>query len=143
MTVKTPPRRKARELTLQALYAAEHGSGSAAEAFAGLAEDKSLSEKNIEFSRRLFDETMARQDWADGHISRLARNWRIERINAIDRTILRMAMCEFEVFSDVPAKVVINEAIELAKTFSTPESSSFVNGILDSFVKNADDTSRS
>jgi len=132
---KTAPRRKARELTLKALYAAEHGSGAIDRIFDDLASKADLSEKNFEFARRLYQLTMAGLAWTDERISSLAENWRLDRINAIDRSILRMAMVELKEFPDSPVKVVINEAIELAKAFSTPESPSFVNGILDSFVK--------
>jgi len=66
----------------------------------------------------------------------LALNWRLERIAVIDQIVLRMAMTELRTMPDVPAKVVLNEAIELVKQYSTAESSAFVNGILDSFLKN-------
>ena len=72
---------------------------------------------------------------ADEYIAGLAENWHLERIAAIDRNILRMAITELEMIPDTPVKVVLNEAIELAKKFSTIESSKFVNGILDNFVK--------
>ena len=67
-------------------------------------------------------------------ISTLAQNWRLERISAIDRTILRLALAEIRT-SSTPAKVVIDEAVELAKKFSSEEASGFVNGILDAAVK--------
>ena len=71
----------------------------------------------------------------DVYISRLATNWDIERLAVVDKNILRIAICEIEHLPDVPIKVAINEAIELAKKYSTLESASFVNGVLDKVMK--------
>jgi len=133
--VKHPPRHKARELVLQSLYAMDCGSAEPEESFEQLSDEMSLSERHQDFASQLFALCRENIQWADGEISRLAKNWNLERINYIDRNILRMAMIELQYMPDAPYKVVINEAIELAKTFSTRESSSFVNGILDSFSK--------
>ena len=73
---------------------------------------------------------------ADKEIVKLSEHWRIERIAMVDKLIIRMALVELEKCPDVPVRVVLNEAIELAKSFSTGDSSSFVNGILDKFVRN-------
>ena len=129
------PRRRARELVLLALYAQEHGEKSADEAFVSTVAEEKMNKKNLEFSRALFDYVLNNIEWADQQIVNLADNWKIERIAAIDRTILRMALVEIEHIPQTPIKVVLNEAIELAKKFSTMESSRFVNGILDNFVK--------
>ena len=67
----------------------------------------------------------------DDLITSHTHNWRLERIAAVDRNILRMAICEFLYQTDVPRAVVINEAIEIAKRYSTEESSQFINGVLD------------
>jgi len=72
----------------------------------------------------------------------LADNWKLERIALVDRLILRMAMTELREMADVPVKVVLNEAIELAKRYSTASSSAFVNGLLDAFIKNSPDKFR-
>ncbi len=130
-------------MVLQALYAGEYGSAKPEQALADLLEEVPLPDRHAQFARQLFASTMRRGDWADAHISRLAVNWDIRRIAAIDRVILRTALVELDEFPDVPVKVVLNEAIELAKKFSTRESSRFVNGILDSFVKEADSASKS
>ncbi len=63
-----------------------------------------------------------------------SKNWDFERIAIIDRLIIRMAICEFLFFDDIPPKVSISEAIEIAKKFSTDDSSAFVNGILDAIL---------
>lgn len=67
----------------------------------------------------------------DPMITEAAQNWRLERMNVLDRLILRLAIYEFLHESDTPAKVIINEALELARTFSTDDSVRFINGVLD------------
>jgi N utilization substance protein B len=67
----------------------------------------------------------------DEIIARVSRNWRIERMARVDRNLLRMALYELKHSEDVPPKVVINEAIEVAKRYGTAESPAFVNGLLD------------
>jgi transcription antitermination protein NusB len=87
-----------------------------------------------DFANQLFENAAARADEIDPVISSHAQNWRIERIAAIDRAILRLALAEIQ-STNTPAKVVINEAVELAKKFSSEEASAFINGILDAAVK--------
>ncbi len=137
MTEQPSPRRLVRELVLQALYALDCDAASPDEIFAEITAEHHLSEKNRRFARTLFDLTLQHRDWADQQISALSRNWDIRRIAAIDRTILRMAIVELEHVPDTPEKVVLNEAIELARKFSTSDSSAFVNGILDSYHRRA------
>jgi N utilization substance protein B len=132
--LRRPPRHKARVLVLQALYAVDCGSTEPEVSIKRLANEASLSERYQQFATQLFQLTRENIDWADEQISSLLENWEIERINKIDCNILRMAMVELKHMPDVPVKVVINEAIEIAKTYSTDESSSFVNGILDGFA---------
>lgn len=132
---KPTQRRRARELVLKALYAAETEVDEPSRLFDSIIEGEPLSERQQEFARALFLSTWEHRGWADEQISELAENWRLERIAIIDLMILRMALIELERFPDVPIGVVINEAIELAKSFSTAESASFVNGILDRFAK--------
>ena len=128
-------RSRARELVLQGLYAAEMGENSAEDGFPEVVKDEELDQKALEFAQILFKQVRQHHRWADEAISELAHNWRLERIAVIDQIILRMAMTELKVMPDVPTRVVLNEAIELAKRYSTADSPSFVNGILDSFVK--------
>ncbi len=133
-----PPRRRARELVLQALYSAEFGTVNPQEALTELLKEQTLPDGPTEFARKLFASTLRRAEWANEKISGLAVNWNINRIAAIDRVILRMALIELDEHRDTPVKVILNEAIELAKKFSTAESSGFVNGILDSYVKRSE-----
>jgi N utilization substance protein B len=129
------PRHQARELVLKGLYAYESSEQEPDAAFDNIATGQKLAEKYKEFARTLFLEVVKNSAWADGDIDRLAANWDLSRLAVLDRNILRMAMVELEKMPDVPVKVVLNEAIELAKTFSTAESSAFVNGVLDHYVK--------
>lgn len=99
--------------------------------------DDDLSDKQIQFARRLFELTVKRKAWAEEIIEDLSENWDIERIAMIDRIAIRLALVEMEEMPDVPVKVVINEALELVKTFSTENSYRFVNGLLDRHVKNS------
>jgi len=135
MTDKPSPRRLARELVLQSLYASECGETNSEGSFADIIKDHKLSEKNVLFARTLFSLTGQHSDWADSQIAKLSEHWDVNRIAAIDHTILRMALVELEHIPDTPVKVVLNEAIELARKFSTSESPGFVNGILDGYVK--------
>jgi len=135
--VKNSPRHRARELVLKSLYALDCGTADPDKSFKEISDDVSLPERQLKFARDLFAICKEQVRWADEQISLLAKNWRIDRINYIDRNILRMAMIELQFMPEAPAKVVINEAIELAKTFSTHESSAFVNGILDTFSKSS------
>jgi transcription antitermination protein NusB len=129
------PRSRARELVLQGLYALEIGGGEPEDIAVRVVADEDLDLTSVNFARHLFHEVLKSREWTDTTISSLAHNWRLERIAVIDQIVLRMAMTELRVMPDVPAKVVLNEAIELVKQYSTAESSSFVNGILDSFLK--------
>ena len=133
--VRNSPRHRARELVLKSLYALDCGTADPDKSFKEISDDVSLPERQLKFAQDLFAVCKEQVRWADEQISLLAKNWRIDRINYIDRNILRMAMIELQFMPDAPAKVVINEAIELAKTFSTHDSSAFVNGILDTFSK--------
>lgn len=84
-----------------------------------------------EFAETLFLKTVRDTKMADTVISEVADNWDIKRIALVDKMILRMAVCEIIHFEDIPTRVTINEAIEIAKNFSTPKSGTFINGILD------------
>lgn len=83
------------------------------------------------FAKDLVAAAVARAAEVDELIAAASKNWRIERMSRVDRNILRLGACELVAFRDVPVKVVINEAVELAKRFGTAESSAFVNGVLD------------
>ncbi len=127
-------RRRAREHVLKALYAFELGEQTEEEIIESILKKGSLDENSLSFARKLFDLTIAHLDEIDEKIGFLATNWKLERIAIVDKNILRMAITEVDYLPDIPIKVAINEAIELAKKYSTIESASFVNGILDKVV---------
>ncbi len=124
-------RTRARELALKILYKLDLlGESPTPENMAYLTsrvKDSSV----LEFARDLVENTFQRKTELDERISRIARNWHIRRMAIIDRNILRIAAYELLHRDDVPEKVTINEAIELAKKYSTEDSGAFVNGILD------------
>jgi N utilization substance protein B len=129
----TGSRRTGRAYALQLLYARDGDpstdvAGAAAiwaEAF-----DLEVDATAQDFARELVAAAAARAARIDELIVAASKNWRIDRMSRVDRNILRLGACEL-VASDVPVKVVINEAVELAKRFGTAESSAFVNGVLD------------
>lgn len=86
------------------------------------------------FANQLFEGAAHDAKELDEIIAKYAVNWRLERISAIDRAILRLALHEMRA-TDTPAKIVINEAVDLAKKFSSEEAGGFVNGILDNYRK--------
>lgn len=134
MTAESP-RRKARQLVLQALYASDVQELSPDTISCDVIADEDLPERQVTFARDLFSLVLANQDWADEQIRLLSHNWNIERLADIDRCILRLALVEMTRVPDSPVRVVINEAIELAKLYSTASSSAFINGLLDSFAR--------
>ena len=83
------------------------------------------------FARDLVAAAATHDAQIDQVVASASKNWRIDRMSRVDRNILRLGACELIAFRDVPVKVVINEAVELAKRFGTAESSAFVNGVLD------------
>jgi len=100
----------------------------------GFWKNVSAQKSTMDFANELFENAAARAEEIDPIISTHAKNWRIERMPAIDRAILRLAIAELRT-TGTPAKVVINEALELAKKFSSEDASSFINGILDAALK--------
>jgi N utilization substance protein B len=143
MTPPTPgaggSRRHARECALQVLYALDLGAGDAVDQalayyWKALAGDEGAGPVDaavVEFAERLVRGTMAEREAIDGIVQSASKNWRLERMARVDRNLLRLASYELKHEVDVPARVVINEAIELAKRFGTAESPAFVNGLLD------------
>ena len=128
-------RHRAREAALQMLYHWEVGGVGMAEVlrtWPALSEDAGRLPGPLQaFAARLADGTAAAVASIDPLISEAASSWRIERMNVVDRLILRLAIFEFLEERDTPASVIINEAIELARSFSADEAVPFVNGVLD------------
>jgi len=128
-------RRKAREIVLQAAYAKELSGDTITEIEDKIINIADLPEELKIFARHLFEQTMKNKEVLDEHIRIKSENWEFSRIAILDRLILRIAICEFVYFEDIPAKVSISEAIEIAKKFSTKDSGAFVNGILDAILQ--------
>jgi transcription antitermination factor NusB len=125
-------RRKARELALQALYAFELSGDEIDDVLEKISELEVASQEVVRFAVSLSEKTVQHLREIDEVISQKVQRWELSRIAVVDKTILRLAICELLYFPDIPQKVSINEAIELAKIYSTRESGRFVNGILDS-----------
>ena len=129
-------RHQAREAAVQMLYQWEIGKMSMFEVGQtfwayGPAESEPLTEELRAFATRLATGVAGTIPEIDPMIVEAAEHWRIERMNVLDRLILRLAIYEFLHQPETPAKVIINEALELARTFSTDDSVRFINGVLD------------
>ena len=131
----THPRRKAREATMQALYALEINNGFPQDVLE-LCDDSFNNSENDIYTKELFNCVVEKQTWADDLISQCLENWEYGRVAILDKILLRMGVSEIYHIEDVPPKVSISEMVEIAKVYSTEESSSFVNGILDTIYKN-------
>lgn len=131
------PRHRAREAALQILYFWEVGRASPDEALAAFfAEHQPDAPEPLRtFASDLVHGTISEIGALDAIIAAHSSNWRLDRLAVIDRMILRMAAWELGHERDTPAPVVIDEAIELARTFSTDDSVRFVNGVLDAIRK--------
>lgn len=128
-------RRKARELALQMLFQLDMA-GNEPDAIIETFEDLQRVRANVrEFAEKLFLGTVARRDEIDEIITAQADNWRLERMAAVDRNIIRMSIYELKYVEGTPKLVIIDEAIEIAKKFGTEKSSQFINGILDGILK--------
>jgi N utilization substance protein B len=132
-------KRRAREAALQMLYQCEVGRAGAVESIASYWPSREandgLPDRLREFANRLVRGTLDRRDEIDRLLSAHAQNWRVERMTVIDRIVLRMAVNEMLSEPKTPSRVIINEAIELARCFSGDEAVAFVNGVLDAVRK--------
>ena len=129
-------RRRARAAALQVLYECEVGRLVVGEALGVLERADDPEVAVLEADDRRFAETLARGVLADAaaldeRIGQAARHWRVERMATIDRLVLRMAVHEWLALPQTPPRVVLNEAIELARAFSGEDAAKFVNGVLD------------
>ena len=128
-------RRRARELVLQALYESEFSDRPALQVVEQQIERRGSSEEGAERARDLFLKTVEKRAELDGIIRGFLEHWDFERLSLIDRNILRFALAEVLYFPDVPASVIIDEAIEIAHRYSSEDAGRFVNGLVDRFVK--------
>ena len=129
------PRRIARESILGALYAFELTGEEKTKVLLDLFERNSFDDETKSYISDLYNNIVDNKIWADKLISDNLDNWRLERVATLDQLIMRIAINEIYFNEDIPPKVSISEAIEIAKIYSTEDSSSFVNGVLDSIYK--------
>ncbi|MBI4398941.1 MAG: transcription antitermination factor NusB [Candidatus Omnitrophica bacterium] len=122
----------AREVALKVLYQINLTSDTPEEALADFWDHHEEPDEEVRsFTRWLVTETIQNRQKLDQAIIRYAENWNLDRMAVLDRNILRMAACELLYSQDIPPKVTINEAVNLAKKYSQEDSGKFVNGILD------------
>lgn len=132
-------RRKSRELLLQMLFQSDMGKQPAEEVRRTFwAERSDMGDEVRDFAEKLFQVAQERAAEIDGIIEQHAVNWRMERMAAVDRNLLRAAVAEFFAMPQTPRPVIINEAIEIARRYSSPESIVFINGVLDSVARGLD-----
>jgi N utilization substance protein B len=129
-------RRKSRELALQMLFQADMGKQSPEQVRKMFwSERKEMDESVRGFADDIFRLATERGEEIDKVIEAHAQNWRMERMAAVDRNVMRAAVAEFIGYPQTPAPIVINEALEIARKFSSPEAVNFINGVLDSVSK--------
>ena len=130
-----PKRSKARALALQIIFQLQSQSDSFLDQIDDFIKDAGLEASLSRYGRDLALLAWEKRQQADELIDKFAKDWTSSSLPAVDLGILRLAICEMLHCPDVPAKVAIDEAIELAKSYSTERSSQFINGLLDSVMK--------
>ncbi len=131
-------RRKAREYVLQYLFQCDfRDKNSAKNNLKQFWADKEKDPDVKKFASEIIDGTLSELDRVDAAINNAAEHWVLDRMAAVDRNILRFSAYEILYRKDIPPAVTINEAVEIAKKYSTSESASFINGILDKIARKA------
>ena len=129
-------RRKSRELTLQMLFQADMGKQNPEQVRQTFWRERGDVGTDVQgFAEDLFRVATDRAEEIDKLIARHTEHWRMERMAAVDRNIIRGSVAEFLAYPSTPKAVIINEALEIARKFSSPESVQFINGVLDSIAK--------
>jgi len=128
-------RRKARELTLKALYAYEISGSDAKQVSGDIIQTSQIKEEAKRFSQILFEKVLQNIERIDSLIRGSVKSWDFSRIALVEKNILRIGVCELLSFSDIPNAITINEAIELAKKYGEKDSKNFINGVLDHIAK--------
>ncbi|NLX37295.1 MAG: transcription antitermination factor NusB [Chloroflexi bacterium] len=133
------PRRRARIVALQALFEVDMARHDPQQVLQTRIDEERLAVELQAFTQALVYGSLSHIDVLDEVIRRMAPDWPVEQMPGVDRSILRMAVYEILYPGDTPAKVVINEAVELAKLFGSDSSSRFVNGVLGTLVSHQQD----
>ena len=128
-------RRRGREYALQMLYAMDVTDYLPDEVFAGFNAIQDLNRDAFYYARRLVDGVHGHLEEIDGALAKYAEHWKIHRMAAVDRNLLRLGLYELMFVREVPFPIVINEALEIVKEFSDQEGTQFLNGILDAARK--------
>ena len=128
-------RRSARELALKFLYQTEFNEGAIQEQLEQFWMRLSIQDVTKSFMKALVETTFLHLAEIDEILKKYSEHWALDRMTVIDRNILRFGVCELLYFSSVPPKVVINEAVEVAKKYGNEESPDFINGVLDRIYK--------
>jgi N utilization substance protein B len=126
-------RRKEREFVLKVLYSLEYNPLSWESGISS--HEENFGEFATQFAREMIEKCSTKVEQLDEEIRAKLINWEFNRVASIDIILIRMALCEFICFEDIPPEVTINEIVDISKKFSTPKSGKFINGILDSLVK--------
>jgi transcription antitermination factor NusB len=127
----------ARQAAVQALYQWEMQGEEFRQELDRFLAEWTRDSKVAAFARELIEGVISRQAEIDKALSEAARNWSLDRMTAVDRSVLRLGAYELLARDDIPPRVAINEAVDLAKKFSTKESGAFVNGVLDRIMTSA------
>lgn len=129
-------RRKSRELAMQMLFQADVGRQGPDEVRKSFWQARDEVDAGTRgFAEDLFRVATAREAEIDGLLEQFSKHWRLNRMGAVDRNVLRMAVAELLGFPGTPAPIVIDEALEIARRYSAPESIDFLNGMLDAIAK--------
>lgn len=131
-------RRLARECALEVLYRLDLVGDEPEHTIAEILLRKNPSEEAETYLRRLADATLGNRQEIDAALRKHLTRWRLERLTVLDRATLRLAAAEILFFDDVPPKVSINEAVEIAKKYGDDDAGRFVNGVLDSIFQEAE-----
>ena len=124
----------AREAVVQTLYALDQGNDQAIEQFDELLKEKKIRNKKAEFAKELLKGVLEHKDEIDKIIKEHLIDWDFDRLDKIDKQILRLGVYELK-YTDTPYQIVIDEAVKIAKNFSEDKAKSFINGILDRVAK--------
>ena len=129
------PRRNARKGVLEALFTQQFSDENPKVTLSRIFKSNNNQEKNFEFITDLFHCVLDNIELADNLIRSHLQNWEFGRVAHVDRLLLRMGICEIFFMEDIPPKVSISEMVEISKIYSTDESPSFINGVLDAVYK--------
>ncbi len=125
-------RRRSREIAMQALFDMDMSLDISPERFERFCQNFNPPERQLSFARTLVEGVMQYRDKIDALIEGYSSNWKMSRIACVDRNVMRIAVFEMLYCEEIPAKVAINEAIDIGKRYGTDDSGAFINGILDS-----------